>query len=138
MNNDAWVSLVMSIPVGILSGLYAGLIVARYQRFSDLRSKVLRIIREIDFVDEIERIAFPKRTELVELTLVASDFFFLKHERAGDETLRLQSEISESLRLGSQGELDYATFDRRYSDWQKRGRRLSPNLFWILRLWGGL
>ncbi len=138
MTHEGLVSLILSIPLGIISGLYAGLIVARYQRFSDLRSRVLWLIREIDFMQEGSRMTFPKRKETPELLLISSDFRFLRHTQAADESLQLLKEIDESIYGASKGTLDYETFERRYSEWQDRGRNLGPNLFWILRLWGGL
>lgn len=138
MSSESLIALLLGVPVGIISGLYSGLIVARYQRFSDLRSQVLRIIREIDFIKENSRIDFPKRKDVPELTLIASDFFFLRHVRAGESTLRLQKEISEALYLASRGKISYETFESQYASWQDSGRRLRPNPIWLLRFWAGL
>lgn len=138
MNAETLISLLLGIPIGVISGLYSGLIVARYQRFADLRSQVLRVIREIDFIKEESRIAFPKRKDVPELFLVASDFLFLKHRRAGESTLKLASEINEALYLASNGNIDYEVFQARYSAWQDAGRSLGPSPIRLLRLWSGL
>jgi|ERR1039457_1700953 hypothetical protein len=142
ISRESWItvilSLILSLPVGVISGLYSGLIVARYQRFSDLRTRVLRIIREIDFIQEGSKFVFPRRKEVSELFFIASDFFFLSHERAGEETLRLEAEITETLRKASRGGIDFEAFNSIYLSWQERGRHLGPSLVWILRLWGGL
>ena len=138
MSAETLISFLLGIPVGVISGLYSGLIVARYQRFADLRSQVLRVIREIDFIDEASRINFPRRKDVPELILTASDFLFLKHRRAGENTLRLASEITEALNLASKGKMEYEVFQVRYSAWQHAGRSLSPSPSRLLRLWSGL
>ena len=138
MSQESWIALLISVPVGIVSGLYSGLIVARYQRFSELRARLLRIVREIDFMGDQQRIIFPARKDVPELTLIASDFFFLKHAGAGDETLRLEAEIKNAIYLGSHGKIDSETFSEKFSAWQSAGRRLKPNLIQLLRLRGGL
>jgi hypothetical protein len=138
MSRENLIALILSVPVGIISGLYSGLLVARYQRFSDLRSQVLRIIREIDFVDQNSQINLPRRREVPELSLIAGDFIFLQHAKAGKRTLCLQKEISEALYLASIGKLDYQAFEKQHSCWQDAARRLRPNPICLLRFWAGL
>jgi hypothetical protein len=138
MSCENLIALIFSVPVGILSGLYSGLIVARYQRFSDLRSQVLRIIREIDFVDENGQINLPRRKDVPELSLIAGDFMFLRHAKAGKRTLCLQKEISEALYLASLGKVNYETLEKQHASWQDDARRLRPNPICLLRFWAGL
>lgn len=138
MSQEGWIALLMGVPVGIISGLYSGLIVARYQRFSELRARLLRIIREIDFIGDEKRITFPARKDVPELTPIASDFFFLQHTDAGEQTLRLQTAIKEAIYLGSLGRIDSELFGEKFLEWQEGGRRLKPNVLQLLRLWGGL
>jgi hypothetical protein len=138
MSREAWLALLVSLPIGVISGIYSGLIVARYQRFSELRSRVLRIIREIDFMPSDGRVAFLARQGVPELTFIASDFFFLKHTRCGEQTLGLQTKITEAICLGSAGKIDCKDFGKRFDDWQTAGRRLKPDAVQLLRLWGGL
>jgi hypothetical protein len=138
MSTETLISILLGIPIGVISGLYSGLIVARYQRFADLRLQVLRVIREIEFTKEESRIDFPRRKGVPELVIVASDFLFLKHRRAGESTLQLASEIEEALYLASKGKIGYEVFHARYSGWQDAGRSLGPNPIPLLRLWSGL
>ncbi len=135
---ESWILLFSSVPVGIISGLYAGLIVVRYQRFSELRTKVLHIIREIEANKDGSTVILTRRTDVPELSSISSDFAFLKHHGAWTKTRQLQSEISETLYLVSKHSVDYETFENRCDNWQIRGRKLKPNLLRILRLWGGL
>jgi hypothetical protein len=127
MSRETLIGLILGVPVEIISGLYSGLIVARYQRFADLRSQVLRIIREIDFVVETSHVKLLRRKDVPELSLIASDFVVLRHSKATKKTLCLQKEISETLYLASMGKVSYESLEKHYASWQDHARKLRPN-----------
>jgi hypothetical protein len=139
MSRETWTSLILglilSFPVGVISGLYSGLIVAQYQRFADLRAQALQIIREIDFIEEGPKIIFPRRKDVPEFTTISSYLRFLGHSHAADQVLRLQSEIADVIYHASHGRMTFEPFSKCYVEWQKKGRSLKPSVLWIL--WPG-
>jgi hypothetical protein len=72
MSLDSILSLLLGIPIGLVSGLYTGLIVTRYARFAELRNEVLRIIRSIDFMREESRINITNDQDVPKFVLIAS------------------------------------------------------------------
>lgn len=127
MSPESITSVLLSIPIGLLSGLYAGIIVARYQRFADLRNQAVRIIREIDFFLEGQRIRLLRRTEVPELVLISSDLIFIKHRKAGKDLLHLMPEIHESLFLAPLGQISFEVFSSNHKSWQTSINALKPN-----------
>ena len=90
MSADSILSLLLGIPIGIISGLYTGIIVTRYARFAELRNETLRIIRSIDFVHEAPNILVSNDQDVSKLALIASDLFFLSHRTAGEKVNELR------------------------------------------------
>ncbi|WP_243385032.1 hypothetical protein [Geothrix alkalitolerans] len=138
MSAETLINLVVGISTGVATGLYSALIVARYQRFADLRAQLLKIIREIDTIHEGPHIIFPRRKEIPEFSSVACDFLFLQHRQAGDMTLRLSSEITTAMYLASNRKMDYESFSKSYSDWQDTCRNLAPSKKQLFQFWSGL
>lgn len=127
-----------NIIVGMLSGIYAGLIVARYQRFADLRLEARKIVLRIDFMDEESRIVLRNERGIEGFPIIASDLFFLRHRQAGEAVNGLWSKMSKVLYDAQHGKMDFATFCTEYAAWQKEVRSLRPNLWQLLRFKGGL
>ena len=138
MSTESIFSLLLSIPTGIISGLYAGIIVARYQRFADLRLHAKKLILEIDFVWEDAKMFFPRRKEVPEFFTIASDLFFLGHKSAGKKVLEVSQEIQQSIMEARAGKINSELFNERYGNWQQEIRALSPEMLKILRVRGGL
>jgi hypothetical protein len=138
MSKDTVISLVLSIPLGIISGLYAGVVVARYQRFADLRLQAKKIILEIDWIQEEDKIVFPRRTSLREFSTIASDFLFLGHKAAGTNVLEIQASATRAISEARVGRFSFEEFSESYGNWQYRIRGLAPHMFPILKMWGGL
>jgi hypothetical protein len=138
MSKETIISLVLSIPIGIISGLYAGVVVARYQRFADLRLQAKKVILEIDWIWEETKMVFPHRNSVRELSAIASDLLFLGHKAAGNNVLEIQDSVTRTMNEARVGRINFEQFNERYGDWQYRIRSLSPQMFTILKLWGGL
>ena len=138
MSIETLISVLVGISTGIITGLYTALIVARYQRFADLRGQVLRIIREIDFVHEGARVLFPRRKEVSDFSTIASDLLFLQHSEAADKLLKLSIEINETISYAINGSITIDSLTARFSSWQDTGRSLAPSKRQLFRLWSGL
>lgn len=138
MTNETILSLLLSVPIGIISGLYAGIIVARYQRFADLRLQAKKLILEIDFIWEDTKMVFPRRKEVPEFSTIASDLFFLGHKSAGTKVLEVLQDIQRDIAEASAGRVNFEYFNEEYGNWQHQIRSLSPEMIPILRIWGGL
>jgi hypothetical protein len=128
----------INLSVGVVTGLYSGLVVARYQRFSDLRSQAKKTILEIDYIHENGRMIFPRRSEVPEFTQIASELLYLKHRKAASRLLNLQSEIYSSIQDAGMGRISYDNFQSQYLEWQRAISAISPNPFQLLRLFSGL
>lgn len=138
MSQETILSLLLSIPIGIISGLYAGIIGARYQRFADLRLQAKKVVLEIDFVWKDTKMIFPGRTETPEFSTISSDLFFISHKSAGTKVLEIWHDIKRNIAEASAGQINSTTFNKNYVHWQHKIRNLSPDMLPILRIWGGL
>lgn len=138
MTDETLLGVLLGIPPGIIGGIYAGLIVARYQRFADLRSELLRIIRAIDFMDENGRVQITEHKDTADILHIAGDFAFLRHKCAFEITSELNAAISTTNYRAKGGGLTYQQYSAQYEKWQHRARSISPNPLVLLRLWSGL
>jgi hypothetical protein len=138
MSKETIISLLLSIPLGIISGLYAGVVVARYQRFADLRLQAKKVILEIDWIWKEDRMVFPRRTNVREFSTIASDLLFLGHKSAGTNVLEIQHSVTRTISEASDGRVNFEEFSESYGNWQYRIRSLAPQTFPILKIWGGL
>lgn len=84
MSPETVISLLLGIPIGLVSGLYTGLIVTRYARFAELRNETLRIIRTIDFMQDGSKVDVSNDQGVPKLVLISSDLIFLGHRMAGE------------------------------------------------------
>lgn len=132
------IAFILSIPIGIISGLYAGLVVARYQRFADLRLEAKKVILQIDFLWEHDHMEFPKRSETPELSRISSDLAYLGHKSASKAVLGLSQDVGCNVANARFGRLDFEAFNAKYLEWQQSIRELSPRPWSIIKLWGGL
>ncbi len=138
MQSDTIISLILALPIGVITGLYSGLIVSRYIRFSDLRNELLRIIRSIDFVQEEKHIYIFNDQDIVKIPLIASDLFFLQHKKAGEIVCDLRKAIDQTKILAIAGEMDISMYEEAYSQWQKMANKLPPNRLVLFSLWSNL
>jgi hypothetical protein len=138
MSLDSVLSLLIGIPIGLISGLYTGLIVTRYARFAELRNEALRIIRAIDYMEEGDFVSISNNEDVPKLINVASDLLFLKHKKAGESVCEIHKDISEKTSEAIIGKINVSEFGESHSKWQKIARDLpgSKLIFWSL--WGNI
>lgn len=139
MSIDSLISLILGIPIGLISGLYTGLIISRYARFAELRNEVLRAIRRIDFMQEETFVRIMRGSEIQGfLTLVSADLLFLAHRKAGARVQSLAIEIAQVNQLAMTGQLIVEEYGSHYANWQEQARELPPNMWVIWSIWGKL
>lgn len=138
MSVDSLIGLLLSIPLGLVSGLYTGLIVTRYARFAELRGEALRIIRAIDFMQEDSGVHITHHEDVPKLLLVSSDLLFLHHRKAGEFVAQLFQQISSTNYDAQSGKLCAGEYNNRYAAWQEAARALPPNKLVMWALWGSL
>lgn len=120
-------SLTSSLPIGVIAGLYSGLIITRYSRFTSLRSEAIRIVRTIDHMAGNNNLDLTRTEELPKLFLIVSDLLSLKHRKAAGTLSTLNAAIMESNALAERGQIKSDEYDQRYLHWQKMIREMSPN-----------
>ena len=120
-------SLTSSLPIGVIAGLYSGLIITRYSRFTSLRSEAIRIVRTIDYMASNNNLVITRTEELPKLFLIVSDLLSLKHRKAAETLSTLNAAILESNALAERGQITSGVYDQRYLHWQKMIREMSPN-----------
>lgn len=127
MSLDTVASLLLGMPLGVISGLYSGLVVARITIFEELRTEVKRVILEIDFIVGDKPQPFKGGYRL---TMVASEMLAKEHNQAGHSVLELFKEMSSTL----SGRIISAGFSKQYEEWQNRCASIRPNMKVILSL----
>src|SRR6266487_5607583 len=82
--------------MGIAAGLYTGGLVAQLVRFGSLKNEALRLVREIDFGDDL----VPWSTTIQQINEaqrrfvnISSDFYYLRHVRSGNTINELSNEF---------------------------------------------
>lgn len=132
MTKQALAGLLLSLPIGIISGLYASLIVTRYTRFSDLRNEALRIVRGINFVGYDETLTVSGTEVVKDLAHVASELVYLGHSAAGLAVREIHSEIIGCSIDAERGAIKVVEYANWYARWQEVARSLSPSkkIFW--------
>ncbi|MGY1425223.1 hypothetical protein [Lysobacter sp. A289] len=127
MSKESLVSLLLSLPIGIVSGLYSSLIVTKYARFSELRREALRIIRSINYIGDDTKLQVTEPSNLSALSLIASDLYGLGHRAAGDTISSLYDIILGASMAASSGFITPAAYMTQHGDWQRRAREIGPN-----------
>lgn len=138
MSFETIISLILGIPVGLVSGLYTGLIVTRYARFAELRNETLRIIRTIDFMQDGPKVDVSNDHDVPKLSLISSDLFFLGHRMAGEQTMKLSSEMSITNYSARAGKIGFKEYAEHYARWQKVALELPGNKRVLWSIWGRL
>lgn len=135
---QALLQLFLDVPVGILGGLYSGMIVSRYARFAELRNEVLRIVRSINYIQESSAVVISDDEDVSKLVLVSSDLFFLKHKKAAERVNLISSKIAESSYAARLGRVDSEEYGKLVTDCQYLARTLPPNKRVLWSLWGNI
>jgi len=124
----------LGLALGVISGIYSGLIVTRMARFDALKNELKRLILSIDYREESQGVGFKLRKDLGDFTSISSDFAYLGHSKASAATHKLTSEILAAI---GPNRRTFDEIDKQYLDWQARCRNIKPNLLKIysLRFW---
>lgn len=92
---EAFISLVF----GILTGLYSGAIVSRINRFSSLKSELLSVLNDIEYISGDEREKNLCSKSVKSIRQVGSDFFRFGHLKAGVVAFDVAKEINDKFYL---------------------------------------
>src|ERR1700687_1696096 len=87
----------LGLAVGVISGIYSGLVVTRMARFDALKNELKRLILGIDFMEEPEGVRFNVQKDPGDFTSISADFAALGHSKACEAALKLSSEILASV-----------------------------------------
>ena len=136
MSLDSIISVLLSIPVGLVSGLYTGLIVTRYARFAELRSEALRVIRSVDFMPDDQGVHLSRHEDVPKLLLISSDLLFLQHKKAGEQMAQLFQQISTTNHETQSGKVSSSEYSAHHDKWQEMARSLPPSKRVLWALWG--
>lgn len=129
MSEETLLSLLLSLPIGVLSGLYSSLVVSKIARFSALRSESLRVVRGIQFIGEGNKILILGAENVGQLSLIAGEMRYLGHKHSGDLVSELFSAISGSNFEAEHGRISLDDYSKSFAAWQAKTRGLSPS-FW--------
>lgn len=131
MSEETLLSLLLSLPIGVLSGLYSSLVVSKIARFSALRSECLRVVRGIQFIGDGNKILILGADNISQLPLIAGEMRYLGHRRSGDLVSELFSAISNCNFEAGQGRIALDDYSRNFVAWQSKARDLSPSSWQI-------
>ncbi|CDU05636.1 conserved hypothetical protein [Vibrio coralliirubri] len=123
----------LNIVLSILSGIYAGLVVARFVKFEEIRSQVKKAIHEIDYMNEgvNGEYVIINQEDCGDLSLYYSDLLYLRHTSAAEIVGNLITAINHTKHTGHQSTGDVSDFHVR---WQGLVRKMSPNIWVLLSL----
>src|SRR6266487_561589 len=111
--------LLIAIAIGLLTGLYSGLIVARMARFAGLQNEAKRLVQSLDWILDdpaIERATIKNVERLnARFALISSELYFLKHKDAGNTINTISGDFVQILGRRKLGE----RFEERYDSWQR-------------------
>lgn len=150
MSGMTW-NIIIGILTGIVSGLYTGFVMAKYSAFCQIRFEIIYICRNFHISATNENIDSYGFTNYADIANAACNFFYLKHKDAGDETLRLYTDITNTMlkvrsvvdrRNLRQTQAEDAitaqeAFDK-LKEWQERSRNIRPSKVVIILPWGHL
>lgn len=127
-------SILIGIPIALITGAYVNIVNSRYQKFSTLRIKTLNIIRSIDFMQESHGLDIKNDADLRKLTLISSELYSLGHEQAGNTVNEVRQHIEEISMHSKAGRLDAELFYINFATWQNTIRTMLPNKVALYRV----
>ncbi len=92
---DLTISIGLSIVTGIISGVYTGLVMAKFTSFCQTRLMIVTICRDFSASGTngvLDGAAFPREEEIAQH---ACTLLYLGHESAGGNALQLSKEIGQ-------------------------------------------
>lgn len=85
--------LAVSTAVGLVSGIYTGIIVSRINRFSTLRSEVLNRLNDLEYMGGVYKDEKWCKAVIKNIRNVASEFYRFKHKQAGNIAMEIAYDI---------------------------------------------
>lgn len=129
-------SVLLSIPIGVctglISGLYGGIVVARYSAFDSLKKEALRVVRTIDYFSEGSGIRVSNHHDIVQLPLIASELLGDGHRETGRVVLDAFSRLNEIVESARHGKIGYSEFSDIMRDLQVNLRCAKPSWLRLL------
>jgi len=111
------IEIVINLGVGLIAGIYAGVVVARVSKLEELKNEAKRIVWGIDFVSVNNSAPeLIKRSDTSKFLDISSEMYFLKHKQAGNGINGLSKAIESVLREAPEHSND---IDIYYSTWQR-------------------
>jgi hypothetical protein len=108
-----------------VTGVSAGLVVARMAKFEDLRNEARRIIWAIDYIyDSGEPPRIIERRPAGDLLHISAELYALKHKAAGDAVSRLLQDVT-TTRYSPPS--TFKAMEERYLGWQRTCREPKPD-----------
>ena len=135
-STDKLYELIVNVLSGLLGGLYTGLVVTRYVRISELRNEAIRIVQQIEYMDEPGRgfqVNDPSSNSLI---YISSDLYRLGHQAGGDSIGKVMKEISEYNYGAKAGRVSCHQYDNQMKKWQAIIRTLPAARRVLWRPWG--
>lgn len=132
MGKEAAIGFLLSIPIGVVTGLYSGIIVSRYSRFAELRDQLLRLIARIEYVDVNGNLEVKNHDVTDGVVFIVGDLVFLKHKKAGDVVSCLNNDMMTMKARVEFGRVDFNTYKDAIHNWHKLAREISPNILALL------
>lgn len=119
--------LVVNVCIGLATGIYAGVVMARVMLFASVRQRARQVIRTVDFIQTASGWETLKPTVRVEeLSDCASELFHLRHQEAGMKMMDLAREVSDALDRNMPDKAR-ANLGERHGEWYERIRQLPPS-----------
>jgi hypothetical protein len=127
-----YTEILINLGIGLVAGIYAGVVVARISKFEELKNEAKRIVWDIDFMSvNNSSPKLIKRSDTAKFLAISSELYFLKHNKAGNGINDLSRAIDSVFRKPPEHSND---IDIYYSTWQKVIRELRPNMLSVLSL----
>ncbi|SKA29534.1 Uncharacterised protein [Vibrio cincinnatiensis] len=124
------IEFLVNVFLSVLSGIYAGLVVARFVKFEEIRTRIKKVIYNIDFINDGPNGEYIliDRGNSNDLLLYISELLYLQHKSAANIVGGLMTSINHSKANPHQLTGDINDF---YPKWQEIARKLKPNI-WVL------
>ena len=135
MANSFMYDVAMALIPGTAAGYYSGLLMSKQAKFNSLKHEALRCIRVINFVGDEQRSELSNTERVNDLHLIASEYFHLKHQRAGEGMLIIAREAGATLASSKLTAISVESFMAQAEQWQKQIRALRPGPRFLLP-WG--
>ncbi|HGS4675758.1 MULTISPECIES: hypothetical protein [Vibrio] len=96
-------SFIFSIFLSVISGIYAGLVVARFIKFEEVRKNIKRIIHDVQIIHDLQEDDYflLDRGDYTQLTLCIGELQVSNHDEAAEKVNMLFTQLSGFERLKS-------------------------------------